>query len=160
MNLDVAGPGGDTVHVSSTRARTATASENEKTIRTEAGVKWNAASFTHVTVEDATATNGNGRPTGYTLAPSREGVARFGEPWTRFPIWVTRNHGPTTELLLREVPDYVNGESVEAQDVVVWYFDSHNHESNMRDEDRDTVPTSWVGFRLEPQNVWDGTPFY
>jgi hypothetical protein len=30
----------------------------------------------------------------------------------------------------------------------------------MRDEDRDTVPVLWIGFRLEPQNLWDGTPLY
>jgi hypothetical protein len=94
------------------------------------------------------------------LRMPREGVARFGEDWTNSPIYVTLNHGPTTELRARDLPAYVSQENVEGQDVVVWYTDTHNHESNMRDEDRDAVPTEWVGFRLEPQNVWDGTPFY
>jgi Cu2+-containing amine oxidase len=160
VNLDVAGAGGDTVHLASTNSGLTTTRERERTVKTETGLKWSAASFTHVTVEDATHVNGNGRLTGYTLAPVREGLAHFGEAWTRFPIWVTRNQGPTAELRFRDVPTYLNNESVQGQDLVVWYFDSHNHESNMRDEDRDAVPISWMGFRLEPQNVWDGTPFY
>ena len=46
---------------------------------------------------------------------------------------------------------------MEGEDVVLWYIDTHHHEENMRDEDRDTVPALWVGFRLEPQNFWDRT---
>jgi Cu2+-containing amine oxidase len=74
-------------------------------------------------------------------------------------MWVTRNH--PGELRAIDVPAYAaDRESVEGEDVVVWFTDSHNHEDEMRDEDREVVPLSYLGFRLEPQNVWDTTPFY
>ncbi len=160
VNLDVAGPGGDTVDVMTTKVGSSSVKESEKSVTTESGIKWDARTFTHVEVTDATRVNGRGRATGYTLSPIREGLARFREPWTKYPIWVTANHGPAAELRAFDLPSYLDREPVAASDVVLWYFDSHSHENDMRDEDRDTVPAAWLGFRLEPQNVWDGTPFY
>lgn len=160
IDLDVDGPDGDTVHVSSARvARQVT--EVEKTVATEQGIRWDAKGFTHVEVSDEASLNGRGRPRGYTLAPVVEGMTRFPETWTKFPLWVTRSHGPGSELLARRVDQYASDrEPVAGTDVVLWYFASHNHEGDMRDEDRQTVPVAWLGFRLEPQNLWDGTPFY
>jgi hypothetical protein len=160
VNLDVAGAGGDTVHSAGVRV-TAQVRDVERVVRREGGIKWDAKAFTHVEVEDGAATNGRGRRVAYALAPVREGVTKFPEKFTSFPLWVTRNHGPASELRARDVATYAaDREVVDGQDVVLWYIDSHNHENDMRDEDRDTVPIAWVGFRLEPQNVWDGTPFY
>ncbi len=160
IDLDVDGADGDTAHVSAARVgRKVT--ESEKTIDVEQGLKWDAKGFTHVEVSDATSVNGRGRPRGYTLAPVVEGSTRFPESWTKFPIWVTRSHGPEAELLARQVDVYASDrEPVAGTDLVLWYLASHDHESDMRDEDRRTVPVAWVGFRLEPQNLWDGTPFH
>lgn len=158
VNLDVAGASGDTAEVAGVRV-TSRVRDSERTVQREGGVKWDAKVFTHFEVVDATATNGRGRRVGYALAPVREGATKFPEKWTKFPLWVTRNH--VTELRARDVATYVaDRETVAGQDVVLWYVDSHNHENDMRDEDRDTVPLAWVGFRLEPRNVWDGTPFF
>ena len=63
-------------------------------------------------------------------------------------------------MLAKELPTYVDGESVVDADVVVWYTGSAHHENNMRDEDRQTVPVKWIGFELSPQNLFDGTPFF
>lgn len=160
VNLDVAGPGGDTAEVASVRVGSSVRDVHRELLR-EGGVKWDPKGFTHLEVEDATAVNGRGRTVGYTLAPVREGNTKFPEGWTKFPFWVTRNHGSASELRARDVALYAaDREPIAGQDVVLWYMDSHNHENDMRDEDRDTVPLAWVGFRLEPQNVWDRTPFY
>jgi hypothetical protein len=160
IDLDVAGAGGDTVHVENSRFSGKAVSEKPQLVTTEGGFPWSAETFTHVEVEDGTSQNGLGRERGYSLAPVREGQGKFRESWTRYPIWVTRSHGPGQELRAFDLPSYVDKEDVEGQDVVLWYIDGHHHESNMRDEDRDTVPVLWVTFRLEPQNFWDGTPFY
>lgn len=160
IDLDVDGPEGDTASVSGVRV-TGKVTESEKPVAVEQALKWDARAFTHLEVSDATSVNGRGRPRGYTLAPVVEGSTRFPENWTRSPIWVTRSHGPGTELLARRVDRYAaDREPVAGSDLVLWYLASHDHESDMRDEDRQTVPVAWVGFRLEPQNLWDGTPFY
>lgn len=158
IDLDVAGPDGDTVSVENARYTGKSVREKPREVASEGGIAWSPASFTHVEVEDATSVNGRGRPRGYALAPSREGLPRFREPWTRHPIWVTRSHGPGMELRASDLPSYANKESVAGEDVVLWYIDAHHHEGNMRDEDRTVVPTAWVRFRLEPQNLWDDTP--
>lgn len=160
IDLDVAGPGGDTVHIENVSYNGKSVREKPQLVTTEGGFAWSPEAFTHVEVEDATSVNGRGRERGYVLAPTREGLPKFRESWTRYPIWVTRKHGPGEELRSFDLPSYVNKESVVGQDVVLWYMDAHHHEENMRDEDRDTVPVLWVGFRLEPQNLWDRTPFY
>jgi Cu2+-containing amine oxidase len=160
IDLDVAGPGGDTVSVSNQNFSGKSVREKEDVITTESGINWSAANFTHVEVEDATRTNGNGRHTGYALEPMRSGLPKFKEAFSRFPIAVTRAHAAGEELRAFDLPSYLNKESVAGQNVVLWYLDAHHHEENMRDEDRDTVPVLWVGFRLQPQNLWDGTPFY
>ena len=160
INLDVAGAGGDTATIAGVRVA-ASVHDSDKVVQREGGIKWDPKKFTHLEVEDGSAVNGRGRHVAYTLAPMREGVAKFPESWTKFPLWVTRNHGPTSELRARDVPTYAaDHEVVAGQDVVLWYMDSHNHENDMRDEDRDTVSLAYLGFRLEPQNVWDATPFY
>jgi Cu2+-containing amine oxidase len=160
IDLDVAGPGGDTVSVSNQSFSGKAVHEKEDVITTETGINWSAASFTHVEVDDATRTNANGRHTGYALEPMRSGLPKFKEAFTRFPIAVTRAHGAGEELRAFDLPSYLNKESVAGQNVVLWYLDAHHHEENMRDEDRDTVPVLWTGFLLQPQNLWDGTPFY
>ena len=158
INLDVAGAGGDTVSVSNQSFGGKSVREKAEVLSTEAGVPWSAAGFTDVEVDDNARTNANGRLTGYALKPLRSGLPKFREPWTRYPIWVTRNH--PNELRAEGLPGYLDRESVENQDVVLWYLDTHHHEQNMRDEDRDTVPVLWTTFQLVPQNLWNGTPFY
>lgn len=158
IDLDVAGAADDTATLSGVRVG-ATVRDAEKTVVREGGFKWDAKAFTHLEVVDGAAVNGRGRHVGYTLAPMREGSTKFPEAWTKFPLWVTRKHA--NELRALDVATYAGDhETVAGEDLVVWYMDSHNHESDMRDEDREAVPLSWLGFRLEPQNVWDTTPFY
>jgi hypothetical protein len=160
IDLDVAGAGGDSVTLENVRYTGLEVRERPQPVTTEGGYAWDPKAFTHVEVEDATSLNGRNRRRGYILAPSRSGLPKFREPWTRHPIWVTRSHGPDQELRAEDLPSYADRESVAGQDVVLWYIDAHHHEEGMRDEDRDAVPILWVSFRLDPQNYWDRTPFF
>lgn len=160
VNLDLAGADGDTVRLETTTPQGKRVRESEKIVVREGGLDWDPRLSPHLKVEDATRVNARGRALGYLLTARREGIARFSEGWTRYPFWVTRNAPATPELRARDLLDYVDREEVRATDLVLWYVASHDHESNMRDEDRDTVPVKWVGFTLEPQNLWDATPFY
>jgi len=158
VDLDVAGASGDTATLAGVRIG-ASVRDADRTITREGGFKWESKAFTHLEVEDATAENGRGRHVGYTLAPAREGVAKLPESWMKFPMWVTRNR--PGELRARDVATYAaDRERVEGEDIVLWFIDSHNHEDDMRDEDREVVPLSYLGFRLEPHNIWDTTPLY
>jgi primary-amine oxidase len=160
IDLDIAGAGGDSVSVSTQKFSGKAVSEKHEHLTAETGIPWSAAGFTHVAVEDATHTNGRGREMGYVLSPLRSGLPKFKESWTRYPFAVTRAHGPGEELRAFDLPSYLDKEDIEGQNVVLWYADAHHHEENMRDEDREVVPALWLGFRLDPQNLWDGTPFY
>lgn len=160
IDLDVAGASGDSVHVENVSYNGKSVREKPQHVTTETGIAWSPEGFTHVEVQDGASVNGRDRARAYSLAPVREGLPRFRESWTRYPIWVTRGHGAGQELRAFDLPSYLNKESVDGQDVVLWYLDTHHHEENMRDEDRDAVPLLWIGFRLEPQNLWDRTPFY
>lgn len=160
IDLDIAGAGGDSVQLENVRYTGKAVQEKPRRLTREGGIAWTPELFTHVEVEDATSVNGRGRARGYSLAPLRGGLPKLRETFTRYPIWVTRGHGPGQELRAVDLPRYVDKESVDGEDVVLWYLDAHHHEQDMRDEDRDTVPVLWIGFRLEPQNFWDRTPFY
>jgi Cu2+-containing amine oxidase len=159
-DLDVAGPGGDSVTLEQVKYTGAAVREKPQPIASEGAFAWSPEAFTHVEVEDETSVNGRGRHRGYVLAPHREGVPKFRESWARQPLWVTRSQGPGEELRAVDLPSYANKESVAGEDVVLWYVDVHHHEENMRDEDRDAVPILWIGFHLVPQNFWDRTPFF
>jgi primary-amine oxidase len=160
IDLDVAGAAGDTASVWNQAFGGKVVRGKGERIDTETGIPWAAEGFTVVEVDDATRTNANGRHTGYALKPLRSGLPKFREAWTRHPIWLTRAPGAGQELRAVDLPSYVNKEPVAGQNVVLWYLDTHHHEHDMRDEDRDTVPVLWTTFQLAPQNLWDGTPFY
>jgi len=162
LDFDLNGPGNDSVfinkHLEDIDLPISTAQDTIQRIDTESGLIWHAREFNTLEIRDSTLKNGNGRPTGYQLLPLRSGTSRHSEAVTRKDFWVTRFSAG--ELLAFTLPTYLNSESTVDQDIVVWYTASAHHENNMRDEDKDTVPVIWVGFLLEPQNLFSRTPFY
>jgi Cu2+-containing amine oxidase len=79
--------------------------------------------------------------------------------------------GRPSSTPVQSLPDYITGEPTDSKDLVIWYTASEHHEGkgtgdpdttiqNSRDEDRSTVPVLWTGFELDPQNLFDDTPFY
>jgi len=73
---------------------------------------------------------------------------------------VTRYHDneyPVEKRSLKTaLPAYLNDESVDNQDVVVWYA-LHVHHIP-RTEDWPGMPVEWVGFMLKPRDFLDSSP--
>jgi Cu2+-containing amine oxidase len=163
LDIDLNGAGGDsaylTKHLENVPARLK-ATDNKTLISTEGGRVWDPENFNTLEIFDSTLQNGRGRSTSYELVPLRTGTARYTDkPFTNKDFWVTR-YKPA-QILAVNLPNYVSNEqSTVNQDLVIWYTSSAHHESNERDEDRDTVPVIWTGFELVPKNLFDGTPFY
>jgi hypothetical protein len=162
LDIDLNGGSADsaylTKHVENLAATLSTATDSRTLITTEGGRVWSATRFHTLEVTDSTLVNGNGRSTSYELVPLRTGSGRHSEAYTQKDFWVTRFNG--SELLAENLPTYVNGQTTVNSDNVIWYTGSAHHESNSRDEDRQTVPVIWVGFELVPKNLFEGTPFF
>ena len=54
------------------------------------------------------------------------------------------------------LPSYVNNESVDGADVVVWYVMHVQHLP--RTEDYPAMPMDWAGFHLVPRDFLDSSP--
>jgi Cu2+-containing amine oxidase len=156
--------------------------DNREEIRNEASRVWNPEQFNTLEIQDARlrnkhlVDNGLGRRTSYELLPMRSGTARHSDPWTQADFWVTRYNPvqihaftapmgqqlqPGQDFPLDSLPDFIrNGQPTTNQDLVIWYTGSEHHEKDSRDEEANTVPIIWTGFELDPQNVFDGTPFF
>ena len=164
LDIDLDGPGGDsaylTRHVENLGVVPSTGSDSAQLIQREGGREWSASRFSSIEIGDSALVNDNGSPTTYELLPVRSGTARLSEAFTRNEFWVTRFAGANAQLLAVNLPAYVNDQPTIDQNNVIWYTGSAHHESNMRDEDRQTVPVLWVEFRLIPHNLFEGTPFF
>jgi primary-amine oxidase len=165
LDIDLNGADGDGVrrtrHLESVQSPTnpgTSATDDKLPVATETSLDWIPTEFTTVEVSDATLQNANGRQTSYELSPLRLGTARHREAFTHADVWITRY--ASSEMLPADLPSYLNGESVDQQDVVVWYTSSVHCEEGGRDEELDAVPVKWVGFTLEPKNLFATTPLY
>jgi Cu2+-containing amine oxidase len=148
-----------TRHIENPNVPNSSAFDISSLIRFEAGLDWTPAQFNTVVIQDRTLINGRGRHTQYELIPLRTGTSRHSEAFTKHDFWVSVFK--PTEILANGLPSYVNDrESTVNRDLVIWYTGSAHHENNMRDEDRQTVPVIWTGVMLQPQNLYDGTPFF
>ena len=164
LDVDLNGPGGDsaymTRHDENLGVVPSTGSDSSRLIELEGGRTWSATRFNSIEISDSALVNDNGNPTTYELVPVRSGTTRLSEAFSKSDFWVTRFAGANAELLAINLPTYVNGQTTINQNNVIWYTGSAHHESNMRDEDRQTVPVLWVEFRLIPHNLFEGTPFF
>jgi Cu2+-containing amine oxidase len=149
------------------------ATDEKVLIPMEASKVWNPQNFNTLEIRAAGLKNGNMHDTSYDLVAMRSGTARHNNPlypWTQADFWVTLynpaqlqavNGKTGQDLPLPSLPDYIlPAKPTINKDLVIWYTGSEHHENNSRDEDRNTVPILWTGFELEPQNLFDGTPFY
>ena len=164
LDIDLDGPGGDSAYITrhdeNLGVNPSTGSDSSQLIQLEGGRAWNATRFNSIEIGDSSLVNDNGSPTTYELLPVRSGTTRLSEAFSKSDFWVTRFAGANSQLLAINLPTYVNGQSTINQNNVIWYTGSAHHESNMRDEDRQTVPVLWVEFRLIPHNLFEGTPFF
>jgi primary-amine oxidase len=125
--------------------------------------------FTSLRIEDSVVQNANGKPVGYDLLPLTVGVGRHwrpGEEFVQHDFWVTRfREGELTAQLLPT--DYVSGESVMNEDVVVWastpiHHDPHDEDGRFEAGGRwaGVALARWAGIQLRPHNLFATTPFY
>jgi primary-amine oxidase len=128
----------------------------------ESARTWSAENFRSWRVVNRTSKNALGLPRSYELIPGGNGTYRggSGEAFAQGELWVTRYHPdeyPTDKrALATALPSYLNDESVDGADVVVWYV-LHVHHIP-RTEDYPAMPVEWVGFQLKPRDFLDSSP--
>jgi primary-amine oxidase len=106
--------------------------------------------------------NALGLPRSYELLPGGNGIFRGAksETFAQAELWVTRFHEDEypkeTRRLGTALPGYLNDESVDGENVVVWYAMHVHHIA--RTEDWPSMPVEWVGFMLRPRDFLDASP--
>ena len=89
---------------------------------------------------------------------ARDGVYSTGD------LWVVRYHDGSedgsdvgcTDVVLGT--HYVNGESADGQDLVVWCCLRHHHQRRPLGEGANVLPYEFLSFHVEPRDFLDGTP--
>lgn len=128
----------------------------------ESARQWSAANFRSWRVVNRNSKNALGLPRSYELLPGGNGIFRGGasEEFAQAELWVTQYHAheyPVEKRSLKAaLSRYLNEESVDGQDVVVWYV-LHVHHIP-RTEDWPAMPVDWVGFVLKPRDFLDSSP--
>jgi len=141
-------------------------------IYTESAQTWSPTAAHSWFVYDKSSVNADGRRIGYELSPSRSALHRgtTAAPWSGSEVWVTRwkncevfavqNQSPSLSPgcagAATSVDKMTNDESVDGQDLVLWYRNSFLHIP--RDEDESPMPIEWMGFELKPRSFHHQNP--
>jgi len=168
LDFDIDGPGNNVVEEFNYRqdqAGSLAARHAWTPIRKETSRSWDGNSFRSWRVVNRTSKNAQGHLRSYELVPGGNGIFRGAnaEPFTHAEIWVTR-HQPKRfpfsavdpRPLKTALPSYLTGESVDGQDVVIWYVLHVHHVP--RSEDWPAMPIEWAGFHLKPRDFLDASP--
>jgi len=110
-------------------------------------------------------TNADGRSISYHLSPMHTAHRYTGaatESWAQDDIYFTRFNtcerfvvdNPTNEGCADNVSGFINGESIDDEDVVLWYKVNYHHLP--RSEDEPAVQIHWDGFIIAPRD-WTAT---
>lgn len=138
-----------------------TATDSTTPVVVEQGLVWDPLHFHSLHIGDASLKNSRGNTSMLHLLPLRYGTPRNMEAFTKNDFWVTRYH--PWEIYAALLPTFLNGESVDKTDIVVWYTGSVHH--LVRDEDRKKdggwmALTMWAEFQLKPHNLFGANPLY
>ena len=134
-------------------------------IRREASRSWDGQKFRSWRVVNRASKNALGHPRSYELIPGGNGTFRgaTAEAFAHADLWVTRYHenefpcsSADPRPLRTALPGYLNDESVDGEDVVVWYVLHVHHVP--RTEEYPAMPIEWVGFHLQPRDFLDASP--
>jgi Cu2+-containing amine oxidase len=118
-------------------------------------------------VRDGAINNANGHSVSYELIPLESGHRDEGpayEPFTHNDFYVTKysdceQYASHNNQLLGcgdDLSEFVSGESLVGEDIVVWYGLTFHHIP--RDEDEAKMHAHWNGFQLRPRDWSDATP--
>lgn len=126
---------------------------------------WKADSFRSWRVVNRASKNVLGLPRSYELVPGGNGTFRgaASESFAHAELYVTRYNAKDfpasavdTRPLRTALPSYVNDESIDPADVVLWYVLHVHHVPHT--EQWPAMPVEWVGFHLVPRDFLDGSP--
>ncbi len=104
----------------------------------------------------------NGQFRSYELTPGSDGAPDG--VYSTADLWVVRYRFPIEDGSAVSCKDtvlgstYVNGESVDGADLVIWYCLRHHHKPRQLGEETNVVPYEFLGFHLEPRDFLDETP--
>ena len=145
----------------------------EETVTTE-GVLEQGEHGGYLRIVSSSRENNLGHATGYQLYPGHNAtsVLSADDPlqeragWSANPVWLTRyaqnelyasGDYPNQNNNVDGLVQWAQGEeSIDNQDVVLWYTVGFRHIT--RSEDWPGMPTLWHSFRLRPFNFFDGSP--
>lgn len=169
LDFDIDGPEHDTVeemtHRQDVPGRSLSSRDAWVPVTKEEGRSLDAAAFRSWRVVDQFSTNALGHRRSFELVPGGNGQFRGAEsePFTQADLFVTRYNArefPFTAADPRALKDslhtYLNGESVDKENVVVWYKMNVHHVP--RTEDWPAMPVEWMGFRIVPRDFLDTSP--
>jgi hypothetical protein len=174
VDVDLGGPEGDSALITRLARPEGAAAPVVETSPvgdgSEAGVDWSGEDFTVLRVRDAELANAAGMPTSLDVMVLQRGLSRAPEGPAMHDFWVTA--AKSDEIWAAALPSYVDGESIEATDIVVWVKTAMASEQSAeqgRCAGPDQVceagtwvgatPVVWTGFDLRLRNIFDGTPF-
>jgi primary-amine oxidase len=169
LDFDVDGPENDVLeefeHRQASPGRSFHATDGWTPVTREGARSLNGLTFRKWRVADRVLKNALGHARSWEILPGGNGVFRGAESEaiTQGDLWVTRfkpREFPLSSVDPRPykqaMPTYLNGESVEGTDLVVWYS-MHVHHIP-RTEDWPAMPIEWVGFQMGPRDFLDASP--
>lgn len=136
-------------------------------LNTETGRNFDPETKRFWRIRDGILTNGSVGQLSYELLPNRYDHSRANSsntPWLAHDVFFTRYNAcekhaannPTNNCTAN-VSQFVNGESLNQQDIVVWYKQSYHHLP--RSEDSNRIGTVWSSFQLLPRDWHSTNPF-
>ena len=138
-----------------TQSRISITSESQRRVDADSKRSWR--------ILDTQISNADGRSISYHLEPLHSAHRNRGNlPALASDIHITKLNAcerfsianPTTGGCGANVADYVDGESLEGADIVLWYGLSYHHLPRSEDEPR--LPVHWDGFVVVPRD-WTAT---
>lgn len=161
LDFDIAGAGNNLVQEFAHTNLSALGGDQWTDITVEGKRNVNASQFAKWRVVNKTP-KPNGQLRSYELIPGSDGLPDG--TFSTGDLWVVRwksgaedgsNVGCNDNVLGTQ---YVNGENVNGEDIVVWHCLRTHHLPRHRAEEDKVLPYEWVGFRIEPRDFLDHTP--
>jgi hypothetical protein len=126
--------------------------ESKKTVDLQTFTKWRIINKTP---------KANGQFPSYELLPGSDGSPNG--TYSTGDLWVVRYKSSGEDGANVNCNDnvlgttYVNGETVDGQDVVIWYSLRTHHEPRELGEEMTVLPYEFIGFQMQPRNFLDNT---
>lgn len=155
---ELAFPPEDETRETRIKVQTAFTEEAARTVEPENFRSWR--------IKDTRLTNADGHSISYHLEadPAHRFLGPDYEPFTESEVYITRyrlcerfaSHNPSWNGCAEDAPGFVNGESLEGEDLVLWYGQAFHHLPS--DEDEPKMHTHWSRFYVRPRDLNSESP--